>query len=254
MNKDRQIEKIIEDNLPAIRSGLETVDSILDKYPQDSSTLRTELEAVSWLIAAREPLEARPGFIAASRKSLEQRISSMPPHTAWQRLFNRYTPQRWVFNVVAPVIILALIALVINSLVLSARLSIPGDPFYSTKLAIEDIQLAFTLNQEHKTDLYIHFSRERTTEFVELVLNGDYQYLPAAAARMESEIIASLHSLNNLAALETKEEIPMVNKLRETLSSEITLLDMLRSTSPSSARPGIDLAIQAAQLGVMALH
>ncbi len=254
MNKDRQIEKIIEDNLPAIRSGLETVDSILDKYPQDANTLRPELEAVSWLVNARQPLEPRPGFIAASRKVLEQHITSMPPRTVWQRLFTRYTPQHWIFNIASPVLLFVLIALVINSLVLSARLSIPGDPFYSTKLVIEDFQLAFTFNPEVKTDLYIQFSRERTTEFVELVLDGDYQYLPAAAARMESEIIASLHSLNNLAAQETKEEIPMVIKLRETLSSEITLLDMLRSTSPSSARPGIDLAIQAAQLGVMALH
>lgn len=254
MTKDRRLDKIIEDNLPALKRGQETVESILNKYPKEAGALRPRFEAILWLNDASKDLAPRQGFIPSSRKYLEQRLQSIPPRSIWQLLASRFTPRRWVFNLTAPVVLLALIALVVNNLVLTARLSIPGDPFYSTKLIIEDIQLAFTFSPENKTDLYIQFSRERTAEFVDLVLDGDYELLPTAANRMEIEIISSLRSLNTLSALKPTHEIAMVAEFRETLSNEISLLDMLRISSPSSARPGIDLAIQVARSGVMALH
>ena len=254
MNKYRQLDKIIQDNLPAIQSGQETIDSVLCKFSKEASVLRPRLEAALWLVNTDKAMEPREGFIASSRSYLEHRIAALPSRNFWQRLATRFTPQRWVFNLAAPVILIALLTLVINSLFLTARLSIPGDPFYSTKLIVEDVQLIFTFNPEAKADLYIQFSRERTTEFVELVLDGDYEYLPAAASRIETELIASLRSLNHLSTPNPGVEVPMVAKLRETLSNEIFLLDMLRITSPSSAQPGIDLAIQVAQNGVRALH
>lgn len=254
MYKGMQLDKIIDESLLAIRNGQETIDSILDRYPKDASRLRPKLEAALWLANAGKALDPRPGFIASSRAYLEQRLKTTPPTNAWQRLITRYSPQRWVFNITTPILLIFLLVLVINSLVLTARLSIPGDPFYSTKLAIEDVQLAFTFNPEDKTDLYIQFSRERVAEFVELVLNGDYELLPPATSRMETEIIASLHSLNNLARLEPTDEMAMVIKLRETLSNEVFMLDMLRTASPSSARSEIDLAIQIAKTGELALR
>jgi hypothetical protein len=150
--------------------------------------------------------------------------------------------------------VLLLLALVINNTVLTARLSIPGDPLFSTKLVIEDVQLALTFNQVDKTDLQIQQSRERTLEFIELVMEGDYQYLPNAAARMETEIDASLHALNNVSKNEPASQIAMVTELRDILSNELFMLDVLKSTSPTTAQPGINLAIQVAQSGILALR
>ena len=145
-------------------------------------------------------------------------------------------------------------ASVVNNAVLTARLSIPGDPLYSTKLIIEDIQLAFTFNPVDKTDLHIQQSRERTLEFIELVMEGDYVYLPKAAGRMEAEIDASLLSLNNVSKNDPGSEITMVNDLRDILSNELFMLDVLKGTSPISAQPGINQAIQVAQSGILALR
>jgi hypothetical protein len=149
---------------------------------------------------------------------------------------------------------LLLLALVINSAVLTAQLSIPGDPFYSTKLLTEDIQLALSFDQVDKTNLYMQFSRERTTELVELVLEGDYAQLPSAAERLETEIIASLHSINAIPIRNPAIERPMTAQLKETLSNEIIMLNMLKGSSPVSAYTGIELAIRVAQTGLMALH
>jgi hypothetical protein len=254
MTKKRHINQIIESLSPAIMSGQETIDSILQRYPHESEQLRPRLESISWLGKAKKSLEPRQGFITSSQKYLQQQIEILPRPNFWQRLFKKFTPQRWVFNITAPIIVVIMLALVLNSLVLTARLSIPGDPFYATKLVIEDIQLATTYDPVDKLDLYIEFSRERTTEFVELVLDGDYELLPAAANRMESELIASLNAINNVSEQNPSADEAVVGSLRKTLSNEISMLNILKSTSPVSAHPGIDLAIQVAKSGAMALH
>jgi hypothetical protein len=254
MKVERQIEKIIDAQLPAIFDGDETVESILDKNPQIAAELRPRLEAALWLRKAAQGFDPRPGFVISSRKYLETQIESMQPRGIWQRLFRRYTAQRWVFNIASPVLVALLLVTLVNSLVLSARLSIPGDTMYSSKLLIEDIQLALTFDQVDKTELYIQNSRERTTEFVELVLEGDYEFLPSAANRLETEIIASLHSLNDFTIHGLGEEQAMAANLRDTLSNEIFMLNVLKGTTPPSAYPGIELAIQVAQSGLMALR
>jgi hypothetical protein len=166
----------------------------------------------------------------------------------------RYQPSRWVFNIASPILLFLLLAMVINSAVLTAKLSIPGDPFYGTKLFLEDMRLAITFDQVSKTDLYIDYSRERTTEFVGLVLEGDYERLPSAAQRLETEIIASLRSLERIPAEDASLEHLMVINLSDTLSNEVSMLNVLKQTSPASAQPGIELAINVAQSGLMALR
>lgn len=254
MRKDRRISQIIDISTPEITSSKETVNSILEKYPQYAAELRPRLEAVLWLNQARISCATRPGFIFDSRKYLETKIGSMEPISFWKRISMRYTPQRWVFNVTTLVILVVMLALIVNSAILTARLSIPGDPLYTTKLVLEDVRLALTFNHADKTNLYLQYSRERATEFVELVLEGDYQALPAQASRMETELIASLRSIQNLSPEGINAEQPMTSELRDTLSSEILLLTTLERASPPTAYPGIELAINVAQTGLLALR
>jgi len=251
---ERMLDRIINAYFPAISKGGETLESILAKYPQYAGELRPRFEAALWLQQAKLVINPRSGYIISSRKYLEAQIESLRPISFWQRLFSRYSPQRWVFNITAPIIVFLLLALVLNSAVLTARLSIPGDPLYSTKLVIEDFQLALTFNQMDKTDLYIQRYRERALEFIELVMEGDYEYLPSAATRMETEIIASLYSLQDLSVNHQSFEQSLVVNLKETLTNEITLLNLLKRTSPASAWPGIVLAIQVTQSGLMVLR
>jgi hypothetical protein len=254
MKTDRQIDKIIDEYTPDIASGQETIDSILEKHPQYARELRPRLEAVLWMVTARKNLEPRSGFISSTRKTMEDRFETVQPHGIWQHLFKQHTPLRWAFNVTAPVLLILLLALIINNLTLAARLSLPGDPLYTTKLFIEDIHLITTFSPVEKTDLYIQLSRERTLEFVDLVLEGDYEVLPSAAARLETEIISSLHSINDLTNRDLADKQPKTSELRETLTNEIFMLNILKGSSPPLAYPGIELAIQVAQSGLLVLR
>jgi hypothetical protein len=202
----------------------------------------------------RYTLATRPGFIHDSRKYLETKISGTNPMGFLQRLSRRYSPQRWVFNVAAPVIITLLLVLIANSAIYTARLSIPGDTLYPAKLALEDVRLAATFNDVKKTDLYIQYSRQRALEFVELVLEGEYDRLPVAAGRMDSEIIAALRSLNDVAEDDMAVDHEIIANFKEVLANEIMMLNVLADTAPPSASNGINLAISVAQSGFMALR
>lgn len=254
MKVEQQVDQIITSYLPAVIDGKQTLDSVLASYPQLAAELKPRLEAALWLHHARLSFATRPGYIIDSRKYLVQKINSLPPISPSRRIAMRYTPQRWVFNITAPIIVLLLLALVINSAIFTARLSIPGDPLYPVKLMLEDAQIAFTFDRAEKTDLHFQHTRERTLEFVALVIEGDYDYLPAAAARMETEIIDSLHQLNNLSTDELYTEIPLASQLSDMLSNEIVMLNVLKASAPPSSHPGINLAIQVAQSGVLALR
>lgn len=254
VNTDQRIDKIIEAYLPDISSNLVSIDTILEKHPQDAQELRPRLEALFWLANAKQNVNPRQGFITSSRKSIERQFISIQPHGFLPRLFKRHTPQRWVFNLVTPILLIFLLVFILNSLVLSAQLSIPGDSLYSTKLALEDVKLALTLDRANKTELYIQLSRERTTELVELVLEGNYELLPSAAERMETEMIASLHAINNIPTGDQAVEQSMTSELKETLTNEIYMLELLQGSSPPAAHQGLELAIQSAQSGLMALR
>jgi len=254
MKTHQPLDEVFDDCLDAIQDGHQTIDSILNQYPQQADKLQPGLEAALWLTDAKQALEPRPGFIASSRSYLERRYSTIQPHGFWQRLFIYHRPQRWVFNIAAPIILIILLALVANSLGLAAQLSNPGDLLYSTKIIIEDTRLAVTFRQEERARLSIQSSRERMAEFVELVLEGKYELLPQAALRMEGEMVATLQILQDSLPEARAQEQSMTNELKETLANEVFLLDTLKGTSPPSARAGIDMAILDAQSVIMALR
>jgi hypothetical protein len=141
-----------------------------------------------------------------------------------------------------------------NSLVLASRISIPGDALYSTKLVSEVVRLALTRDPVEKTELHMQYCRERTTELVELVIDGNYDAIPSAALRLQNEISASLRSEAYLKSHKLAMEKEETDQLAETLSNEIYMLELLDTSAPPSAHAGIQLAIQVAQTGLMALR
>ncbi|OGO28160.1 MAG: hypothetical protein A2136_08110 [Chloroflexi bacterium RBG_16_54_11] len=254
MNLERQIDQIIQNHVHTISMGGESLESVVSEYPQIAKELRPRLEAAVWLRQARFAMATRPGYVHDSRKYLESKIESLQPHGFWKQILRRYTPQRLAFNIITPVVLVLLIAFVVNSAILTARLSIPGDPLYGAKLVIEDVRMAFTFGQAGKTSLHIQYSRERLLEFTELVMEGEYEQLPASALRMEREIIASLRSLNGVPSGEGTKNHQLVRNFKETLSNEIVILNVLKTTSPTNAYPQIELAINTVQSGLFALR
>jgi hypothetical protein len=254
MKKDRQLDEIVNKHAYLLMNSEETIDSILELHSQLGDGLRVSLEAVKWLGDVKMNLQPRQGFVASSRSHLEHQLATYQPEYYWHKINDQISKPRWVIRFAVSVLLITLLVLGFNSILLTAQLSIPGDPFYSSKLLIEDIHLAVTRNPTERAKLSIDFSRERTSEFVELVLNGDYEALPEAAARMDTEIITALHSISYLKDQGLSGELTETIELKETLSSEISMLTALKGSSPPSAYQGMDLAIQISHQGLMALR
>lgn len=249
-----EISETIEQFAPDLSDGKETIDSIIEQYPQYATELRPRLEAMQMLASIKPGLEPRPGFIASSRNYIESRAVTRPQKDVWHRILNRYTPQHWAFYITAPALIIVLLALIFNSLVLTARMALPGDTLYSTKILMEDLRMALTFDREKKADLYIQYTRERSSEMVDLVLDGDYEALTITASRFETDLIDSLHSLNALYQDNPEIVLPKSAELRNTLTGELFMLNVLKSSAPASAYPGIDMAMNVAQSGILALR
>ena len=254
MKKYRQISEITDASLEAMRDGQQNLESILEMHPQQAEKLRPGLEAAQWLFEARKVLQPRPTFISSSRSYMEDQFNATQPRGFWRRWFVYHPPRRWAFNLSAPIILVILLVLVVNSLALAARLTIPGDPLYPTKLVLEDVRLGLTTNPVNKTRLNIEASRERMSEFVELVLEGKYELLAPAAMNMEAELVATLRAISDVSPDARAPEQSMTAELKQTLANEILLLNTLKSTSPRSAHAGIEMAILDVQSVLMALR
>jgi len=60
--------------------------------------------------------------------------------------------------------------------------------------------------------------------------------------------------MNDIPIEGQNEQHNLMTGFNDTLSNEVLMLNVLKTTSPSSAHAGIELAIHAAQTGMMALH
>ena len=65
MDPKRKFEDILAQSIEKVHQGEESVESVVNQFPEHSEDLRRDLEASLWLAAKREHLEARPGFVAA---------------------------------------------------------------------------------------------------------------------------------------------------------------------------------------------
>jgi hypothetical protein len=107
------------------------------------------------------------------------------------------------------------------------------------KLALENLQLVFNTDPAREASLYTEFSRQRTSEVVELVLIGRYEQVPATAARLQEHIQLALDNMDTLALSDPAQATQLETALQDTLANEAFILQVLLETSPAEAAPGL---------------
>ncbi len=134
------LEHILNDCIDALIAG-ESVDEVLARYPDKAATLRPLLNTAASLfeLATDPPPEAK---IASRRAFLQRAATTRPRFMIWPR-----------FATLAVGILLA-ISLLGSGLSWAANTSLPGDPLYGVKRAVEQVQLTFGRdNQQLKRSL-----------------------------------------------------------------------------------------------------
>jgi hypothetical protein len=258
----QKLDEVLPLCLSAYEGGDKSISSILDDYLPADDPIRQQVEAALWLEARKKSLAPRPGYVRSSRQYVTDQIQKgnvdgiLAGRISWISQLQD-TWQMWQMKQVLQFASISLLILTIfafsNVLSLAARLSIPGDSLYPVKLGIEQLQLAFTLSDAGDTELYLEFSKQRTTEIVDLILEGQYEYLPGTAANLEHQVNQAIISLEGVAEKDAMLAKTMETSLENTLDSQVLILAVLHGTSPPPARPGIELAMEVTTTGLSAL-
>ena len=73
-----ELGRILDTCLELISNGTETVDTVIEQFPQYSDQLRPPLEAAMWLQSRKEVFNPRPGFVQLSQRRLVNRFREQP--------------------------------------------------------------------------------------------------------------------------------------------------------------------------------
>jgi hypothetical protein len=244
--------------LTQIESGQETMDSFLAQIPDRAQELQPELEAALWLRSHKPSLEARPGFLAASRANLVDTLRTQQPPQKQPGIFRRTlsqpAPRNPLLEVLSLITLIICVAFVTHNVVLMSELSLPGEPFYPVKLSLEQSRLAFTFDPEENTHMQSQMAQRRTAEIIELLLDKNYQSVPSAADRLDRQLQASLAALDSIEKTDPAKSQVIRLAYQETLSTESMILTILLDTYPSDASQYIEMALQITNNGLAELQ
>jgi len=157
-------EEILDDCIERLLLGGASIEDCLKLYPDQASALKPILETA--LITKRTTaIEPRPEFKAKARYQFHLAIQDLQTNKG--RFFSRLRLQ-WATALTAVVILL----LGSSGIFVAANNSIPGNPLYSVKLAIEQVQMNLTFSDAGKANLLATLADRRVDEIIQLAKIG----------------------------------------------------------------------------------
>ncbi len=156
-----ELSTALQECLEAVRTGRE-LDAILQRYPAQRDELVALLQLSSDVrqlhVAAPDPafrMRARSALLAAGQRRRDR------PGWALVRLMNRLLPARPVRIAAAIALTAALLA---GGVIAAAAQSLPVEPLYRLKIAMEELQLAVTLDPAENARLRLELADRRLSE------------------------------------------------------------------------------------------
>jgi PHD/YefM family antitoxin component YafN of YafNO toxin-antitoxin module len=242
MNKE--FDEALQFCLDLIKDGIETIDSVVARYPEFEDELRSQLEIIMWLSTTSASLEPRPGFVAASKRRLVSRIrqEQQPvldvPLTWGERLQQFLSVQK-----VAPVAFVGILmlALFVSGTVVSAsQKSLPGDDLYPVKRSLEQIALATSLDDKNDAELQIQFVENRGSEVQALIVEERYEEVAETLQDYEQQVSKTLEVIMEVSDEDRFLAYDLAAQLDGILAEQKTILAVLSKNAPDSV--GLNIA------------
>ena len=188
-------EEILNDCLERLLIKGESIESCLAAYPQHADTLKPLLEtsfAAQQQAAAIEPsAEFRARARYQFRAELQQMKAGKKSPFSFSSSFS-FWRMRWATALTAVLVML----MASSGLVAAAGSSMPDNPLYSLKMAVEQAQLSLTFSDSGKANLYAKFADKRVDEIIYMAQKGDIGNTETTACRL-NESLAMIASLNS---------------------------------------------------------
>jgi hypothetical protein len=131
----------------------------------------------------------------------------------------------------------------------AAQEALPGDALYSVKTGIEQTRLSLARDAGNRAQLKMAFAERRLQEIEALVAEGRYSNIDAAAQQFEAEIYSALAELETIFAGDPSRAAQLAGQITAALSRYAQSLSAIAANVPEPVRPGLNRALQAAQIG-----
>lgn len=177
---DKEFDDILDDCLERLLVRGETIEDCLAAYPQQADALKPLLQTA---LATKKAtaIEASPEFRARARYQFQAALQETASRKSRSFPFWRL---RWA-TVVTTILVMLLAS---GGLVAAASTSMPDNPLYSLKLAVEQLQLSLTPSDIGKANLYAEFADRRVSEIVHMAQKGNASLAEAATRRLDNQL------------------------------------------------------------------
>lgn len=255
------IEQALESCLEQIKSGHESIDSALTKYPDYAQELRPQLETALWLGEHKASLDPRPGFVSASRSRLISKIQeeiknpiaqeNVPELDLWMRIQTLLIDyRRHALHLAFSVIMLVILVYGGNRITNNVQNAIPGDKEYTEKIVLEEAELESNSDPVEQTRLHTEFAQTRLVETHDLVMEGRYDYIPETIDRFEYHVDEAIKSLNQLARQDVNQTEVLGATLHNVLVNQTPSLIVIEAVVPQRYKLEIERAVSISDKGI----
>lgn len=191
--KQDELGRILDSCLELISSGAETVDTVIEQYPEYRDQLKPPLEAAMWLQSRKEVFNPRPGFVQLSQRRLVNRFREQTADGGINETISRipiFFQQHRIAVQYSALLTLTAVLLFVGyrSADFLVQRSIPGDPLYEAKITREEMQVSLASDQEGETRLRIEFAQRRVIEMQELVITGRTELIDRTLENFEYQL------------------------------------------------------------------
>ncbi|MBE0409181.1 MAG: hypothetical protein IBX69_05545 [Anaerolineales bacterium] len=260
-NDQAKIANILQSCLEKIQSGEETIDSVLQKYPDLADRLKPELETALWIGSQSHVFDPSPNFVTASRLRLVRRIEyasasaakAKPRVTFWDWLLS-LGQRRLAFRFALTMLLVLALVFSTNRLALAASYTIPGDMLYPVKMAHENVRYLFAFTPEGELALHTNFARQRLVEIEALILEGRYNYIPATVDGYKNNISHAMEALLKVVERQTQRVEELASQLYQVLAVESQVLGGIFEMAPQEVHSELLRVKEISQAGIVGMQ
>ena len=239
---EKDFEDILEECIARIRSGEADIESCLNEYPKDAEQLRPLLETAILLYQEPQP-EPQPEAVSRGEQLLLSRVAEKGLSTLQrEKLSSAVLPLGWRLQwVVRVAVIFAIIALTYGLIAASSH-SMPGEPLYSVKIAVEQVSLAATPSEESKGRLHITLAERRMEEITEMSSRGEAEQTAKLAPVLAEHVEKASHVIVTTSDSKAAEELK--GELEESAVQKLDALQDVLQESTEEMKPVISAALE----------
>lgn len=250
------LETALQDCLAAVFEQGKTLEEALSLYPHWREELSPLLESALWMRAQQRELSLPP----QRKLLLQQRIlhairaeplpsvrREQPVRPRLAALFSR-PALAWSALIL---VFIFMIGLSTTGVAFAAQGSLPGEPLYAVKAAVEEATVLLNWDAAQRTRLRLDYAQRRLDEVARLSQQGRYEQTELALSNYEVQLYLALQEAERAARVNPLQASQLKAEIEARLQTQATSLAALESLLPPAqvpvARQAQTISLQAVQ-------